>query len=225
MYKKVYQRSLKDCGVACLLSIIRYYKGDNTFDNIKKLARCNNNGITALNLIEASTKLGFNAKGLKCQYEDLDTIAKPSICHIILENGYNHYEVSNFCKDDTYSKHNMVYWKNNEYYGFGIGASGYVNSIRYDNTRSMYNYCNGNYVINSEKLNVSDKISYELILGFRLINGINKKEFEDKYGLPLIEQYNICKLIKDGLLIDDGLNVKVSYDKIYIENVILENFV
>ncbi len=93
MYKKVYQRSLKDCGVACLLSIIRYYKGDNTFDNIKKLARCNNNGITALNLIEASTKLGFNAKGLKCQYEDLDTIAKPSICHIVLENGYNHYVV------------------------------------------------------------------------------------------------------------------------------------
>ena len=119
----------------------------------------------------------------------------------------------------------MVYWKNEEYYGFGLGASGYVNSIRYDNTRSMYKYCQGNRCLNKEKLNKQDKISYELILGLRLINGINKEDFKKKYGVNLIDQYNIKELIESGLLVDDGLNIKISYDKIYIENSILENFV
>ena len=62
---------------------------------------------------------------------------------------YIHYEISNFAKDDYYSKHNLVYWNNLEYYGFGIGASGYIDSVRYDNTRSYQNYLNGNYVLES----------------------------------------------------------------------------
>ena len=92
-YKKVYQRNTKDCGVACLLSIIKYYKGCNTFENIRYLTKCNDNGITALNLIEASKKLGFSSKGLKCNYEDLYDLQKPLICHLLLKNGYNHYVV------------------------------------------------------------------------------------------------------------------------------------
>ena len=52
-----------------------------------------------------------------------------------------------------------------------------------------------------------------------------KKILKKKYGVSLIDQFNIKELIKQGLLIDDGLNVKISYDKIYIENTILENFV
>ena len=62
-------------------------------------------------------------------------------------------------------------------------------------------------------------------LGFRLIEGINKEEFKKKYNVNLIEEYNIKELIKLGYLIDDGINIKISYDKIYIENSILENFV
>lgn len=92
-YNGVYQRNAKDCGVACLLSIIKYYKGDNTFENVRHLTKCSNNGITALNLINASNHLGFDSRGLKCNYEDLVKLTKPLICHVILENGYNHYIV------------------------------------------------------------------------------------------------------------------------------------
>lgn len=92
-YKGVYQRNANDCGVACLLSIIRYYKGNNTFENIRYLTKCDNNGITALNLVTASKKIGFDSRGLKCGYEDLFHLTKPLICHFILKNGYNHYVV------------------------------------------------------------------------------------------------------------------------------------
>lgn len=173
--------------------------------------------------IHDNTILGI--KKTKNISDDLDSEMYNVICEYLKENGYIHYEVSNFCKDTTYSRHNMVYWKNNEYYGFGLGASGYINNIRYDNTRSMYKYILGNRRIYEEEISIKNMISYELILGFRLINGINKQEFKKKYGVDLISQYNIRDMIKKGYLIDDGLNIKISYDKIYVENNILENFV
>ena len=173
--------------------------------------------------IHDNTILGI--KKTKSINDEIDSEMYNVICDYLKEKGFNHYEVSNFCKDNTYSRHNMVYWNNNEYYGFGLGASGYVNNIRYDNTRSMYKYVNNKRLLNSEELTLKDKISYELILGFRLIEGINKEKFKKKYNVNLIDQYNIKKLIKEGLLVDDGINIKVCLDKIYIENSILENFV
>ena len=205
-----------------------YALPNETIDELKEdlhnLVNLDVNHVSTYSLeIHDNTVLGI--KKTKQISEDLDSDMYNTISSYLKENGFNHYEVSNFCKDNSYSRHNMVYWKNEEYYGFGLGASGYINSIRYDNTRSLIKFLNGKRIINKEKLNKKDKISYELILGFRLINGINKKEFENKYHESLVNQYNIKELIKEGLLIDDGLNIKVSYDKIYIENSILENFV
>ena len=73
--------------------------------------------------------------------------------------------------------------------------------------------------------NEKDIMSYHLILGFRLINGINKKDFYNKYHIELIDMYNILELINQGYLIDDGENIKIKYDMIYVENKILENFI
>lgn len=205
-----------------------YALPDETINDLKKdlynIVKLGVNHVSTYSLeIHDNTILGI--RKTKSINSDLDSDMYNTICLYLKERGFNHYEVSNFCKDNTNSRHNMVYWNNLEYYGFGLGASGYVNSIRYDNTRSMYKYVNGNRMLNSEKLSKTDKISYELILGFRLINGINKIDFKKKYHVELIDQYNIKELIKEGLLIDDGINIKVNYDKIYIENIILNNFV
>lgn len=99
--KYVYQRNIKDCGVACLLSIIRHYNGNNTYENIRYLTKCDNNGIRALNLIEASKKLGFNAKGIKCNIEDINKIKLPNIAHCTINKNYNHYVVIKSIKNDT----------------------------------------------------------------------------------------------------------------------------
>jgi len=197
---------------------------DELTKDLSKIVKLNVNHVSTYSLeIHDNTILGI--KKIKPINEDIDSDMYNLICSYLKAKGFNHYEVSNFCKDNSYSRHNMVYWHNEEYYGFGLGASGYINDIRYDNTRSMYNYINGNRILNKEKITKKDKISYELILGFRLINGINKEEFKKKYGVSLIDQFNIKELIKNGFLLDDGLFVKVSYDKIYIENSILENFI
>ena len=89
--KGVLQRNIKDCGIACLLTIIKYYKGSNTYSNLYYLTKCDNNGISALNLINASNKLGFYSRGIKCDIDNLSNIYLPAICHVIINN-YNHLD-------------------------------------------------------------------------------------------------------------------------------------
>ena len=68
------------------------------------------------------------------------------ICNTLKDNGYIHYELSNFSCPGYESKHNLTYWANDEYYGFGLSASGFVNKVRYDNTKSITRYIKGNYI-------------------------------------------------------------------------------
>ena len=51
-----------------------------------------------------------------------------------------HYEISNFAKNGYDSKHNLNYWNNNQYYGFGCGAHGYENGMRYANCFDIHKY-------------------------------------------------------------------------------------
>lgn len=138
---------------------------------------------------------------------------------------YVHYEISNFAKEGYYSKHNLVYWNNLEYYGFGIGASGYIDGVRYDNTRSYQNYLNGNYLFESHKLSKKEKIENEFILGFRKLEGINILEFKAKYDMNVLDIGIVKKLLKEGKLSVDNGYLKINPKYIYISNTILVNFI
>ena len=143
-----------------------------------------------------------------------------------LENsGYNHYEISNFSKVGFESRHNLVYWNNQEYYGFGLGASGYVNGYRYTNTRSISNYLKGKYIVENELVNNEMKMEYEMILGLRKMKGVSISEFFSKYNFNIYEIFDIMDLVNKKLLtVEDGY-VFIPFDKIYISNSILINFI
>lgn len=90
--KIVRQQDEKDCGVCSLLSIIRHYKGNVPLEQLRLDARTNNEGTTALNLVLASQKYGFDAVGMKV--ENVNDIKRlPAIAHLNLEKGYSHYVV------------------------------------------------------------------------------------------------------------------------------------
>ena len=173
-------------------------------------------------MIEEHTRLFINKE--KNIDEEIDYEMYKLICNTLKENNYNHYEISNFSKKGYESKHNLVYWNNHEYYGFGLGASGYIENTRYTNTKILKEYID-NSLKNKEVLSIKDKISYELILGFRKIQGINKKDFFSKYKIDIHELYNIDKLLKNNDLKENKDYIYINYDKIYIENSILINFV
>ena len=173
-------------------------------------------------IIEKNTKLYID--NTKYISDDLDSDMYDLIDKK-LENKYHRYEVSNYSITSYESRHNLTYWKNNEYYGFGLGAAGYIDNIRYTNTRNLSKYISGSYEGQEEVLTKEDKIKYEFILGLRLTSGINKDNFNKKYGININEIEIIKKLINKGLLIDDKINIYVPKKYFYVLNDILVNFV
>lgn len=174
-------------------------------------------------MIEDNTFLHYK----KVNYidEDVDAGMYEFIQKTLKKNGYIHYEVSNFCKPGYESKHNLVYWHNEEYYGFGCGASGYIAGVRYDNTRSLSNYLKGEYLSSDELLSKENIMEYELILGLRLTKGISLKEFFDKYGVNMQDVFPIKPLIKNkDLEYIDGF-IRINPDKLYVMNEILVKLV
>lgn len=172
-------------------------------------------------ILEEHTKLYVD--GVSNIDEDLDRSMYDLVCSRLKDNGFIHYEISNFSKDDFYSRHNLVYWNNLNYYGFGCGASGYIGNVRYDNTRSLNKYISGSYRLSEDVLNKNTILENEFILGLRKINGINICDFNKKYGNIFNEVVN--RLIKEGKLINDGVNIFINPNYIYISNSILVDFI
>ena len=139
--------------------------------------------------------------------------------------GYEHYEISNFAKNGFISRHNNSYWENKEYYGFGIGASGYINNIRYDNTKSFSNYLNKKYIFEYENLSIYDKMIYEMILGLRTKKGVGINDFRKKYHKDIMEAFKIEDLIDSGYLKIEKGYIFIPKKYFFVENSILERFV
>lgn len=196
---------------------------DDLEEDIDKILKLDIKHISCYSLIiEKNTKLYID--NTKYISDDLDSDMYDLIDKK-LENKYHRYEVSNYSITSYESRHNLTYWKNNEYYGFGLGAAGYIDNIRYTNTRNLSKYISGSYERQEEVLTKEDKIKYEFILGLRLTSGINKYNFNKKYGININEIEIIKELINKGLLIDDKINIYVPKKYFYVLNDILVNFV
>ena len=95
--------------------------------------------------------------------------------------GYQHYEVSNYAQDGYQCRHNRVYWENKPYYGFGMGAASYVNGKRFTRPRTRreyYDWVNAGAVVDVPKISANDYLLETLMLGLRLVEGIDLKQFE-----------------------------------------------
>lgn len=170
-------------------------------------------------IIEEHTKLKI--KGIKEIDQDLDAKMYEYIVKKLTNNNYNHYEISNFVKKGYESRHNLTYWNNEYYYGFGLGAHGYVHGVRYENTRSFHDYLNGNYILEENILSKQQIMENELMLGLRKTKGINLNEFFNKYDINLQDVFDIKPLLKTKDLIYKNGNIFVNPSKLYVMNEIL----
>ena len=104
-----------------------------------------------------------------------------------------HYEVSNWAKPGFESKHNFTYWRNEQYYGVGLGASGYIGNIRYKNTINLSQYLKRAFVFEKETVSAKDKVTYQIMLNLRTNEGLDIKFVKGKEQI-------VDELIKEGLL-------------------------
>jgi oxygen-independent coproporphyrinogen III oxidase len=138
--------------------------------------------------------------------------------------GYEHYEVSNFARHQKYSYHNLLYWHNEHYYGIGQGASGYLADYRYYNTKSMTKYLQKDFNVHKDYYQSrADLLKDEILLQFRIYNGIDLMALNQKYSLDFTKYFNnaIMKNIKHLSFVEN----KLYFDKTaqdYLNNILID---
>ena len=146
---------------------------------------------------------------------------------------YRHYEISNFAKENYESRHNMNCWKQEEYLGFGVNASSYVEKMRYSNIENLEEYMKNieenRYDSNVIIEEVQDKRTMEnefMVLGLRMIDGVDINRFIEKFKENPLEIYSdsLKKLLKDNMItIDD--KIKLTDKGLDLANLVWEEFI
>ena len=142
------------------------------------------------------------------------------------KNGYYRYEVSNFAKSGYESKHNLNYWDNNEYYGFGCAAHGYVDGIRYSNYSTLDEYMAKPSTHElGHTLSQQEKLEEEIFLGFRKRSGIDVNKIKERFDIDFDTKYkNVLEKYRDFIEATPcgyTLNLK----GVLISNLILSEFI
>ena len=147
------------------------------------------------------------------------------------EAGYIHYEISNFALKGYASKHNLAYWKQREYYGFGAGASSYLENKRYTNLKSLQKYisymnANKEVKILEETLDEESKLNEYMMLGLRMIEGVNIQKTNEKFHTDILKKYkeSLDKL-KKYELIEINENIVLTKKGLDLANIVWEEFV
>ncbi len=146
--------------------------------------------------------------------------------------GLKHYEISNFARPGYQCRHNLIYWKAEEYLGLGAGAHSYLFGERYNNVYGLDGYIKNSRNKDSLKENVqiigkAESMAEYMILGLRLTDGIHAGEFKSRYGEDLYEIYHekIHKLLRKNLLVMEKDGIKLSSSGMDLANTVFMEFI
>ncbi len=160
--------------------------------------------------------------------EDLEGVMYNKVINTLQENGFIQYEISNFTKKGFESIHNKTYWLNKEYLGIGTGSHSMYNNMRYFNTTNITNYIK---MIEEENYDFTssyeyDSLNEEMMLGLRLIKGINITEVNKKYEVDILRKYpELNKYIEENVLqIHEGY-LSFTKEGILLGNLVFQIFV
>ncbi|MGO2891142.1 MAG: radical SAM family heme chaperone HemW [Enterococcus devriesei] len=145
--------------------------------------------------------------------------------------GRKQYEISNFAIPGFESKHNLVYWNNQNYFGLGAGASGYLGNRRYKNRGPIQHYLKALAadqlpMLEEEVLTRKEQIEEELFLGLRKILGVEKRVFAERFGQSLTEVYGpvIEQLKAQNLLVESDTRIHLTKQGLFRGNDVFQEF-
>jgi len=176
------------------------------------------NHLSAYSLtIEEKTALAHNiAKGKVENIDDEKNYTQYLILqNAIKENGFEQYELSNYCIDESYSKHNTSYWQNKKYLGIGPSAHSFNGISRQWNVKNNALYTKaineGNSYFEKEELSEIDRYHEYLITSLRTKWGVDVSKMDMLFSPSIVEHFNTKMFFVDKSLVDlshDNLTVK-----------------
>ena len=234
--KKAYQQVLlaRDADFKNISIDLMFGIPDETIDDwesdIKTAIELNPDHISTYNLtIEKGTQFWSKTQAKACGYqlpdEDKQLEMYERGIELLTMAGYGHYEISNFAKHGKKCLHNQIYWQNEEYIGMGAGAYSYINGERRWNIKSPVEYikriqgtkeARGQKVFNviegEEKLENRKTMGETVMMGLRMLDGINLQYFKKRFGVDLKTVFSdtISQLLNNNLIVFDNGNLKLT---------------
>ncbi|MBC2257424.1 radical SAM family heme chaperone HemW [Listeria booriae] len=163
--------------------------------------------------------------------EDAEANMYEKLMSTMEKHGRKQYEISNFAKPGYESRHNIVYWSNEHYFGFGAGAHGYIGETRYANYGPLKKYMqplqNGDLpTFQQKELSLKEKMEEEMFLGLRKVAGVDKAHFQAKFGQSLDATFAnaIDKTVEKGWLESTPESVRLTRRGRFLGNNVFQEF-
>ena len=176
-------------------------------------------------IVEEGTPFYLNRDKLSLPTEDEECEMYRLAHEMLTEAGFRHYEISNYAKDSCLSRHNLKYWRTEEYVGFGLSAHSYYGGKRFYNTSDFGEY----FTCDSTKYRMEesdtcgiDPFEY-VMLALRTDDGFSLSEYERLFGRSFLSgREEKLRVLSSGgfLTMDDGV-VRLTHEGFYVSNSIL----
>ena len=187
---------------ADLIVGLPYQKVEQVVGDIRKIAPFVTHFSVYSLMLESGTKLFDAVEKRELLLPDEDTVVDmyDSAVALLKDLGFDRYEVSNF---GLKCKHNLAYWTQKDYYGFGVASHSYVRGVRYSNTENLEKYLTGERVKDRYSVSKTEAKEEYVMLRLRLSEGFLLSDYESRFGEKLsIEKIN--QLISLGFVALDG---------------------
>jgi oxygen-independent coproporphyrinogen-3 oxidase len=225
-------KHLKDIGIELISVDLIYAIPKQTYEDLKydlkMINKLDISHVSCYSLI-LEEKTYFYHQYMRGNFKQVDEDIEATMYKMVMDElknqGFEHYEISNFAKDGHYSFHNLIYWTLGEYIGVGLGAHGFVDGKRTYNERALSKYLN--HYLKEETIQTKEMmIQDELIFGLRKISGVNIEALENKYDIKLFETYpNLQEKIDIGLVEIDKGYLKLTKQGLFLGNQVFMVFI
>ncbi len=185
--------------------------------------------------IEEGTPFCIHEKELQLPDEDEEYAMYREGRALLTEAGYSHYEISNYAKKGYGSKHNLKYWRCEEYIGIGVAAHSFYAGKRYGRITDVNRYISyicgeGSFeqIVSPGSVEQIDQKALEceyVMLALRTSHGVDKVRFEEKFGFDFDSKYaeRIREYADAGFIIDTHRACMLSPEGMYVSNRILSD--
>lgn len=204
---------------------------DDWQETLEKVIKLRPEHISAYSLIiEEGTPFFdmFDRGELKETDEETDRKMYYLAKEMLNDKGYKQYEISNFAREGFECYHNKVYWRTEEYQGFGLGAHSYSDGVRFHNTYDMKEYLRGGGLrLDKEFLSLQEKQEEFMFMGLRMNEGVSEAEFLSRFGESMDSVYGdeIKELISEELLVKKDGRLSLTDRGVDISNSVFEKFI
>lgn len=203
-------------------------------DSVQKVIALDIPHISCYSLIVEPKTVFYNLqrKGLlKLPPEELELEMYQYVQQAFDAQQLKQYEISNFAKQGYESQHNLCYWQNKEYYGFGAGAHGYVDGQRYANFGPLKPYMNAvktqsHAIFESNEVSTLEKMEEFMFLGLRMLEGVEKALFYSVFNQHISDVFSkqLEKLIARQWLVETETHYKLTREGLYLGNEVFQEF-